>query len=123
VLDVVISPSLSKSSNRVFANLSPYPREVSMKNLSILALSMMLGACGAPPTGSGSRSDLPSWSRPNVTQDRIDQDESECGRDARMQSPSFGSSMAGAQRAQDLQEQCMKSKGYHRVRKDGTRMD
>jgi len=40
-----------------------------------------------------------------------------------MDSPSFGNSMAGASRMQDLQQRCMQSKGYYLVRKDGTRIN
>jgi hypothetical protein len=40
-----------------------------------------------------------------------------------MQSPSFGNSMAGASRTQDLQQRCMQSKGHYLVRKDGARIN
>jgi len=67
--------------------------------------------------------ELPVWFKPGVTPERLQGDRDECEKNARMQSPSFGNSMAGASRMQDLQQRCMQSKGYYLVRKDGTRIN
>jgi hypothetical protein len=40
-----------------------------------------------------------------------------------MHSPSFGNSMIGAQRVDDLKDRCMRARGYYQVRKDGTRIN
>ena len=71
----------------------------------------------------GAGDDWPSWYRFNVTQEQLHQDTDECERDARMHLPSFGNSMIGAQRVNDLKDRCMRAKGYYQVRKDGTRIN
>jgi hypothetical protein len=94
-----------------------------MAYLSIIALSMALGVYGDRPIVLSAGDDWPSWSRPNVTEERIQQDAADCEKDARMHSPSFGNSMIGAQRVDDLKDRCMRARGYYQVRKDGTRVN
>jgi hypothetical protein len=94
-----------------------------MAYLSIIALSMVLGVYGDGPIVLGTGDDRPSWYGPNVTTEKLQQDTAECETDARMRSPSFGNSMIGAQRVDDLKNRCMKAKGYYQVGKDGTRIN
>jgi hypothetical protein len=94
-----------------------------MAYFSIIALSMALGVYGDGQIVLAAGDDWPLWYRPNVTQEKLDQDTDECERDARLHSPSFGNSMIGAQRVDDLKTRCMKAKGYYQVRKDGTRIN
>ena len=92
-----------------------------MAHLSLIALSVLLGAAGNAPIVPAT--DQPAWYRPNATPERIHHDTEQCEKEARLQAPSFGTTMRGAERMLDLQERCMKSRGYYRVRKDGTRLD
>ena len=94
-----------------------------MRYLFVIAVAVTFGVSGQPPVVPAAGDELPVWYKPGVTPERLQGDTDECQKNARMDSPSFGNSMAGASRMQDLQQRCMQSKGYYLVRKDGTRIN
>jgi hypothetical protein len=94
-----------------------------MKYLYIIAVWIALGVSGQASVVLAADDELPVWYKPGVTPERLEGDTDECERNARMQSPSFGNSMIGASRMQDLQQRCIQSKDYYLVRKDGTRIN
>lgn len=94
-----------------------------MRKPFVIALWTALAVGAQAPVVPAAGDELPSWFKPGVTPERLEGETNECEKNARMQSPSFGNSMAGASRMQDLLQRCMRAKGYYLVRKDGTRID